>query len=151
MVYAIIVRNKVRNTFEQINLGNYAAMVAGLSDEFEYVFRGEHALGGRRVTKEAMNRWWERTLSVLPGAKFDVQEVLVNGGPWKTRIAVRSLVSGPLPDGERYENTVFQFMTLTWGKVTAVETVEDLQILERALKKVADAGNPEAAAPPING
>jgi ketosteroid isomerase-like protein len=80
MVYAMIVRSKVRNTFEQINSGNYAAMVDGLAPEFEYVFRGEHALGGRRVTKEAMNRWWERTLSVLPGATFDVQEVLVNGG-----------------------------------------------------------------------
>lgn len=151
MVYAMIVRSKVRNTFEQINSGNYAAMVDGLAPEFEYVFRGEHALGGRRVTKEAMNRWWERTLSVLPGATFDVQEVLVNGGPWNTHIAVRSLVSGPLPDGERYENTVFQFMTLKWGKVVAVETVEDLQVLERALRKVADAGNPEAAAAPING
>jgi hypothetical protein len=42
-------------------------------------------------------------------------------------------------------------MTLKWGKVVAVETVEDLQVLERALRKVADAGNPEAAAAPING
>ncbi|MHC9043958.1 nuclear transport factor 2 family protein [Microbacterium saperdae] len=151
MVYAMIVRRKVRRTFEQINTGDYAAMVDGLSDEFEYVFHGEHALGGRRVTKDAMNRWWERTLSVLPGATFDVREVLVNGGPWKTRVAVRSVVSGPLPDGELYENTVFQFMTITWGKVTAVETVEDLQVLERALRKVADAGNAEAVAAPIIG
>ncbi|PDQ34291.1 MAG: polyketide cyclase [Candidatus Lumbricidophila eiseniae] len=151
MVYSMIVRRKVRSTFDQINSGNYQAMVDGLGTPFEYVFHGEHALGGRRVSKEAMNRWWERTFRLLPGAKFDVREVLVNGGPWNTRIAVRSRVSGPLPDGERYENTVYQFMTLKWGKVVSVETVEDLQVLERALRAVADAGNEEAAAAPING
>lgn len=151
MIYSMIVRKKVRSTFDEINVGNYAAMVDGLAPSFEYVFGGEHALGGRRVTTAAMNRWWQRVLSVLPGAQFDVQEVLVNGAPWNTRIAVRSRVSGPLPGGELYENTVFQFMTLKWGKVTAVETIEDLQVLERALTTVADAGNPAARAAPING
>lgn len=61
----------------------------------------------------------------------------------------RYRVSGPLPNGERYENTVFQFMTLRWGKVSSVETIEDLQILERALKVVAASGKPEAIADPI--
>lgn len=151
MVYAAIVRSKGRSTFDQINAGNYMAMVDGLDSPFEYVFHGNHALGGRRVTKEAMLAWWERTLGLLPEAKFEVLEVLVNGGPWKTRIAVRTRVSGPLPSGERYENVVFQFMTLRWGKVSSVETVEDLQVLERALQIVADSGNSEALAEPING
>jgi hypothetical protein len=61
------------------------------------------------------------------------------------------VVSGPLPNGERYENLVFQFMTLRWGKVSSVETVEDLQVLERALQIVAEAGNSEAGAAPIVG
>lgn len=149
MVYSMIVRSKVRSTFEEINSGNFAAMVDGLGTPFEYRFHGDHAFGGRRVTKAAMTAWWERIFRVLPGARFDVQEVLVNGGPWNTRIAVRSQISGPLPTGDRYENTVFQFMTLKWGKVTSVETVEDLQVLERALQTVAESGNPEATAAPI--
>ena len=40
-------------------------------------------------------------------------------------------------------------MTLRWGKVTFVETLEDLQVLENALKVVADCGVPEALAEPI--
>ena len=151
MVYSMIVRNRVRSTFDKINSGDYQAMVDGLANPFEYLFHGDHALGGRRVSKEAMNRWWERTLRLLPGATFDIRDVLVNGGPWNTRVAVRSLVSGPLPNGEKYENTVFQFMTLKWGKVVSVETVEDLQVLQRALRVVADAGNDEALAEPITG
>lgn len=80
MVYSMVVRRRVRSTFDQINAGNYADMVEGLASPFEYVFHGEHALGGRRVTKEAMNRWWQRTFRLLPGAKFDVQDVIVSGG-----------------------------------------------------------------------
>ena len=151
MVYAMIVRNKVRSIFDQINAGNYQPMVDGLGTPFEYIFYGEHALGGRRVSKEAMVLWWERVFRLLPGAQFDIREVLVNGRPWNTRLAVSAHVSGPLPNGETYENTVFQFMTLKWGKVVEVETVEDLQVLERALRVVADAGNEEASAAPITG
>lgn len=149
MIYGMIVRGKVRKTFDKINKGNFMPMVDGLGDPFEYEFHGDTALGGRRTTREAMISWWERTLRLLPGAHFDVQDVLVNGGPWRTRVAVRSFISGPLPHGERYENTVFQFMTLSWGKVVEVETCEDLQKLQRALAAVADSGVEEAKAAPI--
>lgn len=148
-MYNHIVRNKVRATFERINEGDYLTMVDGLAPQFEYRFHGDHALGGRRVTRDAMIRWWERATRLLPGVRFDVQEVLVSGRPWRTRVAVRSRVSGGLPDGERYENTVFQFLTVAWGRVTDVETMEDLQVLERALDVVEAAGVSEAAAAPI--
>ena len=96
-----------------------------------------------------MIRWWERVVDLLPGARFDIHDILVSGGPWRTRIAVRALVSGDLPGGVRYENTVFQFMTLARGKVVSVETIEDLQVLERALAAVAATGKREALAAPI--
>lgn len=148
-MYKRIVRAKVRDTFERINAGDYMAMVDGLAPSFEYHFHGDHSLGGHRTSRDAMIRWWDRTLRLLPGARFGIQDILVNGGPWRTRVAVRSLVTGALPDGGRYENTVFQFLTLAWGKVISVETIEDLQVLERALRTVADAGEAEAVAAPI--
>jgi ketosteroid isomerase-like protein len=144
-----MVRARVRATFARINAGDYMAMVDGLAPAFVYKFHGNHALGGRRTSRTAMIEWWARTFRLLPGVRFDVREVLVEGGPWRSRIAVRSFVSGELPGNERYENTVFQFITLVWGRVTSVETIEDLQILERALHAVADAGRPEALATPI--
>lgn len=148
-MYKRIVRAKVRAVFERINTGDYMTMVDGLSPSFEYRFHGDHALGGRRTTQESMIRWWQRVLDLLPEARFDIHDILVNGAPWNTRIAVRAAVSGDLPGGVRYENTVFQFMTLAWGKVVSVETIEDLQVLERALAAVAATGKPEALAAPI--
>lgn len=149
-MYKRIVRARVRAVFERINAGDFMAMVDGLAPSFEYRFHGDHALGGRRTTREAMVRWWKRTLDLLPGAQFDIHDVLVNGWPWRTRVAVRASVSGDLPGDERYENTVFQFMTLAWGRVVSVETVEDLQVLEHALAAVAATGNSEALAAPIS-
>lgn len=148
-MYKRIVRARVRSTFEEINRGNYLPMVAGLAPVFEYRFHGKHALAGRRTSRETMIRWWQRVLRLLPGMRFDIKDVLVNGGPWRTRVAVRSLVRGELPGGQRYENTVFQFITMVWGNVVAVETLEDLEVLERALRVVADSGNLEALADPI--
>lgn len=148
-MYTMIVRATVRGVFAKINQGDYHAMVDGLADEFTYVFHGEHALGGRRTSKDTMNRWWERTLRLLPGAQFSLLDILVNGPPWRTRVATRARVSGDLPDGTRYENTVFQFLTLRWGRVTEVETVEDLQVLQRALAVVASSGVDEALAEPL--
>lgn len=148
-MYKRIVRAKVRSTFDRINEGDYMAMVDGLAPSFEYRFHRDHALGGRRTSREAMIRWWERVVDLLPGARFDIQEVLVDGWPWRTRAAVRSFVAGDLPGGARYENTVFQLITLSWGKVTSVETIEDLQILQGALNTVAESGKLDALAPPI--
>lgn len=86
---------------------------------------------------------------MLPGAQFQIHDIVLNGSPWRTRVAILTQVSGNLPRGERYENTVMQFLTLSWGKVTSVETIEDLQRLAKALRAVADAGNVEALAAPI--
>jgi ketosteroid isomerase-like protein len=149
-MYQRIVRSRVRATFEQINQGNYRVMVDGLAPSFSYLFHGQHALGGRRTTREAMIRWWQRALRLLPDLQFEVRDVLVGGVPWRTRVAVRAEVSGQLPDGRPYRNTVFQFLTLRWGKVTSVETIEDLQALDQALQAVARDGRNEALAAPIN-
>ncbi|MFD1202504.1 nuclear transport factor 2 family protein [Leucobacter albus] len=109
--------------FDEINAGNYWAMVESLGEPFEYHFHGDHALGGRRTSVDAMNRWWARLMRLLPDARFEVLDVLVRGWPWRTRVAVRARVTGDLPGGERYENTVFQSMTLVGGRVTSVDTV----------------------------
>lgn len=64
---------------------------------------------------------------------------------------VRSRVVADLPDGSRYENTVVQLMTLAWGQVISVETMEDLKVLEHALDIVAASGMDEAHATAISG
>lgn len=148
-MYHLIVRRKVRQIFTAINDGDPGPMVESLSPEFVYRFHGDHALGGTRRTVDGMTQWWARVMRLLPHARFDVEEVIVTGWPWGTRIALRARVAGDLAGGEKYENTMFQFMSLRWGRVTSIETLEDLQVLDRALERLAATGCDEAAAPPI--
>lgn len=148
-MYQRIVRQRIISVFDSLNRADASAMTDSLAADFRYEFHGDHALGGVRTTSEAMIRWWERVFRLLPGARFDVREVLVAGAPWNTRIAARVRVRGAIPGGAEYDNTIFQFMTLRWGRVCSVESLEDLQVLERALDAVAAAGVGEAHAAPI--
>jgi len=149
-MYHRIVESKVRSIFEQINAGNYEIMLKGLAPEFEYVFYGDHALGGRRTTQASMRMWWQRAFRLMPDIQFDLDEVLVTGWPWNTRIATSELVHGQLSDGSHYENHVHQLIHMKWGRVTRMRTSEDTQALVRALDALAAAGFEEAHAEPIN-
>ena len=151
MVYAMIVRKKIKGTFREINQGNAQPMLDALADQFVYVFHGQHALGGRRTSRDAMRQWWERVFRLLPGIHVDVHEIVVGGWPWDTHVAVKCVVRGNLPNGDLYSNTAFQFMSMKWGRITRIETMEDTQLLEQALQVVAESGCAEALEPPITG
>lgn len=124
-------------------------MLNSLAAEFEYVFHGEHALGGRRATVSSVAAWWERVFALLPGHHFEIQQILVNGPPWNTQVALHGRVTGALPGGRPYENVLFQRMRIRWGKVTAIESLEDLQLLESALEHMCSSGVSLAGAAPI--
>jgi ketosteroid isomerase-like protein len=148
-LYHRIVALKLRKAFADINAGNWQSMIDSLAPDFTYVFYGEHALSGERHTRAAMRRWWERVTRLIPNPTFEVQEILVSGWPWRTKVATLVNVSAPLPDGSRYENVFTQFIQLRWARITEIRTLEDTVVLQRTLDQLAAAGNPEAHAPPI--
>lgn len=147
-VYKRIVASKVRRTFDEINRGNTTAMTDGLAPTFTYLFHGDSALGGRRTTRAAVDRWWSRIGRLLPDAHFTVHDVVVQGHPGHTKVATRVEVTAH-PNGEDYTNVFMQHMTLRFGRVTSVETLEDTARLDRLLQRLAGAGLAEASAAPI--
>ena len=124
-------------------------MLNSLASEFEYVFHGEHALGGRRTTAASVAAWWERVFQLLPGHRFEVQQILVNGPPWNTQVALHGRVTGTLPGGRPYENVLFQRMRIRWSQVTAIEPLENLQLLESDMEHMCSSGVSLAGAGPI--
>jgi ketosteroid isomerase-like protein len=85
----------------------------------------------------------------LPDTTFDVQDVLVAGWPWNTRVATAVTVDVGVADGSRYHNVVHQFLRMRWGKITEVRTLEDTAVLAKTLDRLAAAGYAEAHAAPI--
>lgn len=62
------------------------------------------------------------------GVQFDIEDILVNGPPWNTRVALRvkSFKSGP--DGtDEYNNRAIALLELRWGRLVAWEDYEDTE------------------------
>jgi ketosteroid isomerase-like protein len=148
-VYHRIVAQKVRATFTQIAAGNWEPMLAGMAPRFSYSFYGNSALSGERHTLDGLRRWWERSTKLLPSPDFTVEEVIVAGWPWNTRIATRVRVHAVLEDGSAYDNIFMQNMSMRWARITELHTLEDTATLQTALDKLAAAGIGEAHADPI--
>lgn len=148
-MYHRIVASKVRGVFSEINAGNWEAMIDGMADRFTYRFYGHSTLSGERHTVAALRMWWQRAEILLPNPVFTVQEVIVAGPPWSTRIATRVTVRATLPDGSSYENVFMQQIRMRWARITEVHTLEDTATLQHALDTLAAAGFEEAHAAPI--
>jgi ketosteroid isomerase-like protein len=148
-MYHRIVASRVRNVFAEINAGNWEAMISGMADRFTYRFYGHSPLSGERHTAAALRMWWQRMDILLPNPTFTVEEVIVAGPPWSTRIATRVTVRATLPDGSPYENLFMQQISMRWGRITQVHTLEDTATLQHALDALAAAGIKEAHAAPI--
>jgi ketosteroid isomerase-like protein len=149
------VRTKIKNIFEEINSGNSQSMVDSLASEFEYRFIGNSPLGGRRTTKVSMKKWWSRLFKLFPGLKFQLNEIVVQGYPWNTKIMTHMIFRAKIPslngsEYELYENEVMQSMTLRWGRITSIVTVEDTQKFVSILPILAGLGIIEASEAPIN-
>lgn len=143
-MYRTIVASKVRSTFVGLSAGNPDALLDQLAPVFEYDFRGAHALGGSRTSLDAMRRWFDRVYDLFPAIRFDVEEVVVKGPPWRTVVITHVHVRA---DG--YVNEMFQKLDLRWGKLHRIETLENLEVLAAFLDAAALSGDTEAHRRPI--
>ena len=64
-----------------------------------------------------MKGWFERLFELFPGIRFEVEDVLVKGWPWRTR-AVALVDVATAVAGEPYRNEVAQTIQLRWGRIT---------------------------------
>jgi ketosteroid isomerase-like protein len=153
VIYRTIVRRQVRSLFAEANNGNWQAIIDGLAPTFTYRFVGDTPLGGTRTTHEAMQRWFARLYRLLPAAQFVPETIVVEGPPWRTTIMTYVKIRGTAPASDTtvrpYENEFMQRMSLKWGRITSVLTLEDTQRFVDALPAFAAAGFADATEAPI--
>jgi ketosteroid isomerase-like protein len=61
------------------------------------------------------------------GIQFVLEDILVNGGPWNTRVAMRLHSFLPSADGDKYNNRAIAILELRWGKLVVWEDYEDTE------------------------
>ncbi len=93
---------------------------------FRPVHRGRHQHTTHRGIDEATT-FAERF--VHEGIQLHVEDILVNGGPWKIRVAIRAHDFIPAGDGgdDIYNNRVTAFLEIRWGRLVRWEDYEDTQ------------------------
>lgn len=138
-MYKAAIRAIIRRNVRQLNEGNYQPMLRMAADDAELTFPGDSSLAtqfrepqqGR--TRQSTHRGTAELEAfaqrvVDSGLQFDVEDILVNGAPWNTRICVRATDLTLDDDGvEIYSNRVVLFIETRWGRIRRWEDYLDTQ------------------------
>lgn len=146
--YHAVVRGKVLDAFRGLTAHDPEPALALMADDVRYTFEGEHALGGTRVTKTGVRKWFDRLLRLSPGA-FVIRSVEVSGWPWSTRVVTTFEHYVAPPGEEPYWGPGVQIADLEWGAARKIRTYVDTGRLQHALGALHASGIEEAHAAPI--
>jgi ketosteroid isomerase-like protein len=100
-----------------------------LADDVHFVYLGDHPLSADIRGADAERAWLREFFRRLPGLRFEVEEMIIEGGPWSTRIAAHYVA---VRDGHVvYRGT--NFGRIVWGKIVEERILPDTQALAAAL------------------
>jgi ketosteroid isomerase-like protein len=149
VVYSLIVKSRIRQSFDQVNNRRWDDLMKSIDPNVHHRFLGTHSIGGERHDRDTLRRWFERLGRVLPNLHLKINDIWVKGWPWHTTVFVQWDGTATLLDGGPYSQHAVHIITLRWGKIHALDVFEDSQEVARALGGQAAAGLDEAAAEPI--
>jgi ketosteroid isomerase-like protein len=138
-MYKAAARAMIRRNIRLLNEGRYEPTLAMFADDATLTFPGDNtwsrmfrepATGrtagpthrGRAEIEAFLSRY------VSYGIEMAIEDILVNGPPWNTRVAVRVRHGVVGLDGQDvYANRAVLFATLRWGKLRTQEDYEDTE------------------------
>lgn len=137
-MYKATVRALIRRSIRMLNEGNYQPALAVFAKDATLAFPGDNSwsreFGDPKLGREPfvthrgtvqLERFLQRYVGA--GIQMTVEDVLVNGPPWNTRVAVQ-VNHGIVADGVSiYTNRAVLMATIRWGKIRAQEDYEDTQ------------------------
>lgn len=148
-MYHTIIKRISKGAFRDLSNRKTEPLLGRCAPDLRHTFAGEHALGGTRRSRAAFRDWLQRLYRLFPELEFTVRDVLAEGPPWNTRLALSWADRGRAADGEPYENEGVHLLRLEWGQLVELNARLDTQHLERTLDRMAASGIEEAAADPI--
>lgn len=146
--YHAVVRGKVLAAFRGLTGHDSAPALALMAEDVHYTFEGAHALGGTRVSRAGVGKWFARLFRLVPGP-FSLRSVEVRGFPWDTRVVTTFAHYVEPPNGAPYWGNGVQIVDLEWGAAKRIHTIVDTDRLVRTLDAMAERGVTEAHAAPI--
>ena len=137
-MYKAAVRFMIRRNIARLNEGRAEPALAMFAEDATLTFPGDNPWSrqlrapypgrepspthrGRDEIEAFLRRYVEH------GIQMAVEDVLVNGPPWNTRVAVRVHDWIPGPDGDRYANRAVLMVRARWGRIREQEDYEDTE------------------------
>jgi len=138
-MYKATVRWMIRRSIRALNAGDYGPALAVFTDDATLTFPGDNSWSrqfreprpgrdaypshrGRAEIEAFLRRYVEH------GIQMEVDDILVNGPPWKTRVAVRVVDWIPTDGGpDAYANRAVLMARVRWGKIHDQEDYEDCE------------------------
>lgn len=153
-MYKSATRALLRHSIKRLNQGDASLLLRMADQDAVIVFPGHNSWATmfRPVHKDRTAHATHRGIDECrafadrftdEGVQFEIEDILVNGPPWNTRIALRVQSHLPGSDGvDVYNNRAIALLEIRWGKLVAWEDYEDTE-------RVAawDQARPAAAAP----
>ena len=128
MIYRWFVRRQALVMWER--LSDQRIDEIPLADNIHFVYLGDHPLAADLHSADAQRAWLRGELfRRLPGLRFEVEDMIVEGGPWSTRVATRYAA---VRNGQLVYSGA-QFTLIVWGKVVEERVLPDTQALAAAL------------------
>ncbi len=149
-MYHAIVKKRLRRSFDEINRGNYEAIVRQFAtSQVEHWFSGDTALSGRRCTSEEIQEWYDRLAVIFPTLHFDITKLIVTGWPWDTHGVIEWVDQVKDLNGNEYSNQGVHIIRLKWGKAVELHVFCDTKLLGDICSTLGDQGNAAAVESPI--
>ena len=138
-MYKATVRWLIRRNITALNRGNHRPSLAMYSPNAQFTFPGDntwsnqfrHPVNGREGfathrDRDEIAAFLERYVGHR--IRMSIEDILVNGPPWKTRVAVRAHVWASGPDGQDiYTNRAVLMLDTRWGRIRRHEDYEDTE------------------------
>lgn len=138
-MYKATIRALLRRNIDKLNRGDDEPILKMAHPDVVLVFPGDNswatmfrpAEAGRHphVTHRGLDEvtaFAERF--VAEGIRFEVEDILVNGWPWNTRVAMRAHDHLRGDDGrDVYNNRLVAFLEIRWGRLVRWEDYEDTE------------------------
>ena len=138
-MYKFAVRWMIRRNVAALNRGKHAPALAMFANDAELSFPGVNTWSAQFRTptpgREAFVTHHGRDeieafllRYVADHIQMSIEDILVNGPPWNTRVAIRAHVSCEGPDGgDVYDNRAVLMVDTRWGKIRRQEDYEDTE------------------------
>ncbi|MDH4147949.1 MAG: hypothetical protein OEY23_22560 [Acidimicrobiia bacterium] len=134
----LAIRWMIRRNIRKLSGGDTRPLLATIAPDATLTFPGDNSWSGQfrhpvadrephptHIGRSEIERFLDRV--VEHGVQMEVEDILVNGPPWNTRVAAIVHDWVPGDGGDRYANRAVLTARAVWGRIHAMEDFEDTE------------------------